>query len=87
MAEEKNDKMRGLSDQACMRVAIKTEAKETTQERKRGVLEKRDGGRGECRERGGRGGKAAAMTVAGMKRLCVLNNSPGSEPRTQGGWD
>lgn len=54
------------------------------------MLEKRDGGRGECRERGGGeeiGGQAAAMTVAGMKRLCVLNNSPGSEPRTQGGWD
>lgn len=37
-------------------------------------------------EEGGEG-QAAAMTVAGMKRLCVLNNSPGSEPRTRGGWD
>lgn len=38
--EEEHDKVRGLSDQAHMREAIKAEAKETAQERKRGVLER-----------------------------------------------
>ncbi|KAK9972651.1 hypothetical protein ABG768_025940, partial [Culter alburnus] len=30
---------------------------------------------------------AAAVTVAGMKSLCVLNNSAGTQPRTRGVWD
>jgi len=30
---------------------------------------------------------AAAVTVAGMKSLCVLNNSAGAQPRTRGVWD
>lgn len=41
-AEEENDKVRGPSDQACMREAIKTEAKgDNTRKEKRSAREER----------------------------------------------
>lgn len=54
-AEEGNDKVRGLSDQAHMWADIKAEAKETIQERKGGVLERAtEGGLGVETGGGGR---------------------------------